>query len=46
MRDNIARVIGLSTAQIGLTVTSGQSLTDVACGDGVEATAVITTQEN
>lgn len=46
LRENIARVIGLSPSQVGITVTSGQGLTDVACGDGLEAVAVITTQES
>lgn len=45
MRENIARVIGLKSAQVGLTAVSGEGLTDFGCGDGVQAFAIVTTTE-
>ena len=45
MRENVARVMGLSLSQVGITVTSGQGLTDFGCGDGIQAFAMITTSE-
>lgn len=45
MRENVARVMGLSLSQVGITVTSGQGLTDFGCGDGIQAFAMITSEE-
>jgi 2-C-methyl-D-erythritol 2,4-cyclodiphosphate synthase len=45
MRNNIARVMGLSSHQVGITAILGDGLTDFACGDGVQAFAIITTEE-
>lgn len=45
MRTNIARIMRLDVSQIGITVTSGEGLTDFGCGDGVQAFAIVTTQE-
>lgn len=45
MRENIARVMGLEIPDIGLTVTSGEGLTDFGCGDGVQCFAIITAME-
>lgn len=45
MRQNIARVLNLDKGQVGITVTSGEGLTDFGCGDGVQCFAIITTQE-
>lgn len=46
MRENVGRVMGLSVSQVGITAISGEGLTDFACGDGVQAFAIITTQED
>ena len=45
MRQNIARIMHLSISQVGITATSGEGLTDFGCGDGVQAFAIVTTQE-
>ena len=45
MRQNIARIMKLAPSQVGITATSGEGLTDFGCGDGVQAFAIITTQE-
>lgn len=45
MRENIARVMGLKAADIGLTATSGEGLTDFGCGDGVQCLAIVTAME-
>lgn len=45
MRQNIARVMKLDVAQVGITATSGEGLTDFGLGLGVQAFAIVTTQE-
>lgn len=45
MRQNIARVMELDITQVGITATSGEGLTDFGCGEGVQAFAIVTTQE-
>ncbi len=45
MRHKIAKVMGLSSSQVGITATSGDGLTDFGCGDGLQCFAIITTQE-
>jgi 2-C-methyl-D-erythritol 2,4-cyclodiphosphate synthase len=45
MRKNIARIMHLQISQVGITATSGEGLTDFGCGDGVQAFAIVTTQE-
>ncbi len=45
IRQNIARILGLQVSQVGITATTGEGLTDFGCGDGVQAFAVVTTQE-
>jgi 2-C-methyl-D-erythritol 2,4-cyclodiphosphate synthase len=45
MRENIARVMKLDISQVGMTATSGEGLTDFGCGDGVQAFAIVTTEE-
>lgn len=45
MRQNIARIMQLDVTQVGITATSGEGLTDFGCGDGVQAFAIVTTQE-
>lgn len=45
MRQNIARIMQLDVSQVGITATSGEGLTDFGCGDGVQAFAIVTTEE-
>ncbi|NGX39684.1 MAG: 2-C-methyl-D-erythritol 2,4-cyclodiphosphate synthase [Chlamydiae bacterium] len=46
MRGNIAKVMGLEVSQVGLTVTSGDGLTDFGCGDGLQCFCSLTTIES
>lgn len=46
MRENIARVMKLDVSQVGITATSGEGLTDFGLGEGVQAFAIVTTQES
>lgn len=46
MRENIARVLNLDIDQVGMTATTGEGLTDFGCGDGVQAFAIVTTEES
>lgn len=43
MSENIGRIMGLSPSQVGITVISGEGLTDFGCGDGAQALSVVTT---
>ncbi len=43
MRRNIARVMNLRLDQVGLTVTSGDGLTDFGCGEGLQCFCIVTT---
>jgi len=43
MRQNIARLMHLDISQVGITATSGEGLTEVGCGEGVQALAIVTT---
>ncbi len=45
MRAKIAKVLGIPFKEVGITSTSGDGLTDVACGDGVQCFCVLTTVE-
>lgn len=45
MRESIARVLDLKLEQVGLSVTSGEGLTDFGCGDGLQALCILTTVE-
>ena len=45
MRENIPRIMHLDISQVGITATSGEGLTDFGCGLGVQAFAIVTTQE-
>jgi 2-C-methyl-D-erythritol 2,4-cyclodiphosphate synthase len=45
MRSRIAAVLGIDVSQVGITATSGEGLTDVGCGDGVQCFALVTTVE-
>ena len=46
MRKRIAHVLTLNLSQVGITVTSGDGLTDFGCGDGIQCFAVITTRSD
>lgn len=45
MREKIASLMNLEISQVGITATSGEGLTDFGCGDGVQAFAIVTTEE-
>jgi len=45
MRAHIAVIMGLEVSQVGLTATSGEGLTDFGCGDGIQAFAIVTSEE-
>jgi 2-C-methyl-D-erythritol 2,4-cyclodiphosphate synthase len=45
MRGKIAQVMKIRIDQVGLTVTSGEGLTDFGCGDGLQSLCVLTTVE-
>ncbi len=45
MRTHIAKAMNLNFSQVGLTVTSGDGLTDFGCGDGLQCFCIITTIE-
>lgn len=45
MRKNIARIMHLDAEDVGITVTTGEGLTDFGCGDGLQAIAILTTEE-
>lgn len=46
MRHKIAEIMSLSFEDVGITATSGEGLTDFGCGDGIQAFAIITTEED
>lgn len=46
MRTHLAALLNLELQDVGITATSGEGLTDFGCGDGVQAMAIITTQED
>lgn len=46
MRSSIARVMQLQVSQVGITVTSGNGLTDCGCGDGLRCSCTLTTIEH
>jgi 2-C-methyl-D-erythritol 2,4-cyclodiphosphate synthase len=45
MRKKIARVLAIRPAQVGITATSGDGLSDFGCGDGLMCFAMLTTVE-
>lgn len=45
IRSHIADVMKLQMSQVGLTVTSGDGLTDFGCGDGLQCFCSLTTVE-
>ncbi len=45
MRAKIAQVLKIRIDQVGLTVISGDGLTDFGCGDGLQCLCILTTNE-
>lgn len=45
MRENLARILSIDVSQVGITATTGEGLTDFGCGYGVQAWALLTTEE-
>ncbi len=45
IRENVAKEMGLAVAQIGMTSTSGDGLTDFGRGIGIQCLCILTTQE-
>jgi 2-C-methyl-D-erythritol 2,4-cyclodiphosphate synthase len=45
MRQTVSSILGLSIDQVGITAHSGDGLSDVGCGEGVQAMAIVTTVE-
>jgi 2-C-methyl-D-erythritol 2,4-cyclodiphosphate synthase len=45
IRSNIAHVMGIDVAQVGITATTGEGLTDFGCGDGVQAFCILSAYE-
>lgn len=41
----VASVMKIDAKQVGITVTSGDGLTDFGCGDGLQCFCILTTQE-
>ena len=46
MRKKIGKVLSILPTQVGITVTSGDGLTDFGCGDGLQCFAIISTIEH
>lgn len=44
MRQNIASLVNIPVSSVGISAITGDGLSDVACGEGVRCTAIITTQ--
>lgn len=45
MRQSVAEVMGITPNQVGITATTGEGLTDVGCGEGLQCFATITVTE-
>jgi 2-C-methyl-D-erythritol 2,4-cyclodiphosphate synthase len=45
MRKKIAQVLKIRHAQVGITITTGDGLTDFGCGDGLQCFCVLSTIE-
>lgn len=46
MRKKISHVLEIRPAQVGITATSGDGLTDFGCGDGLQCFCILTTVED
>jgi len=45
MRKKIAEILEIAPAQVGISVSSGDGLTDFGCGDGIQSFCALTTSE-
>lgn len=45
MRKSVAELLEIPFESVGITATSGEGLTDFGCGEGVQAFAIVTTEE-
>jgi len=45
IRKKVAQVMGLDIAQVGITATSGDGLTDFGLGEGIQCLCILTTVE-
>ena len=45
MREKVASVLKVDVSQVGITVTSGDGLTDFGCGEGLQCFCILTTVE-
>lgn len=45
IRKKVAQVMGLDVAQVGITATSGDGLTDFGLGEGIQCLCILTTIE-
>ena len=45
LRQNIADEMSLELSQVGITATTGESLTDFGCGEGLQCFCILTTVE-
>lgn len=44
MKESIARIIGISSCDVGITATSGEGLTSFGKGDGIQAVSIVTVE--
>ena len=42
MRENIAKILGIKSSQVGITVTTGEGLTSFGRGEGIFVTVILT----
>lgn len=42
VRENVAKVMNISIEQVGMTITSGDGLTDFGCGEGIQCFCILT----
>ncbi|SCA58536.1 2-C-methyl-D-erythritol 2,4-cyclodiphosphate synthase [Chlamydiales bacterium SCGC AB-751-O23] len=45
MREKIAEIMSIDVSQVGITATSGEGLTQFACGEGVQCFVILTVYE-
>jgi 2-C-methyl-D-erythritol 2,4-cyclodiphosphate synthase len=45
IREKIAQTLKIEISQVGITVVSGEALSDCACGDGLECTCILSIYE-
>ncbi|MCF7806131.1 MAG: 2-C-methyl-D-erythritol 2,4-cyclodiphosphate synthase [Simkaniaceae bacterium] len=46
IRSNVANLMGLNVSDVGMTVTSGDQLTDFARGEGIQCLAIVTVEQS